>query len=85
VVVRLEPRPRIIASIRSWRSCAPRRDAAAIQLRQVDLEIGITIGKLLDSGGPYTLSSISRDLGVSHTHVKTLAQRSGREPQQGTR
>lgn len=52
-----------------------RRDSAAIQLRQVDLEIGTTIGKLLWSEGPHTLSSIARELGVSHTHVKTLARR----------
>lgn len=52
-----------------------RRDAAASQLREVDLDIGTTIGKLLESEGPHTCSSIARELGLSHTHVKTLARR----------
>lgn len=52
-----------------------RRDLAAGQMAQVDLEIGTTIGKLLAGSGSQSLSSVGRALGVSHTHVKTLAQR----------
>lgn len=52
-----------------------RRDAAAMQLRHADLEIGQTIGELLDCESAHSLSSIARMLGISHTHVKTLARR----------
>jgi hypothetical protein len=52
-----------------------RRDLAAGQIARVDLEIGSTIGQLLAGGGTQSLSSIGRALGVSHTHVKALAQR----------
>lgn len=52
-----------------------RRDLAAGQIARLDLEIGSTIGELLAGTGAQSLSSIGRALGVSHTHVKTLAQR----------
>lgn len=57
-----------------------RRDAAAMQLRHADLEIGQTIGDLLD-GGTHSLSSIARMLGISHAHVKTSTRRNAAQAQ----
>lgn len=43
--------------------------------RFLPIEIGQTILTMLGGDGGYSLSSIARMLGVSHTHVRTLADR----------